>query len=183
MATYSKCPPTVDAIVRRIIAANHPELLECKVTIGPLFAFAPRDKNGMPTGPAVKLNGYPCAAVVRITPLKRRVQGLADAEIVIDGDNWKDWSDARQDALIDHELCHLELARDKGGAVILDDHFRPKLRMKLHDWQLGGFAAVIQRHGEESFDALTFQEAVATHRQLLMPFMGDVSTGRNLKLA
>lgn len=173
MATYTKADIETRQIVDRVMKAHHPELASHGVKVSCLFAHAARDKAGMPKGPAVKLGGYSCAAVVSITPHKRRVLGVADAVITLDGDNWEDWSDERREALIDHELTHLVIAKDKAGAARLDDSLRPKLKMRLHDWQLGGFAEIVVRHGEESFDLLTLRDVIDHHGQILMPFMRD----------
>src|SRR5438067_1054915 len=126
--TYQQCPRTVDDIVSRIIAEHHKDLEEAAVTVGCLFAHADLNKDGEPMQPAVKLHGWPCAAVVRITPYKKRVQGITDAEITIDGSWWEKATSEEIDALLDHELYHLIVKRDEKGVIQEDPHGRPKLK-------------------------------------------------------
>lgn len=169
--TYEKCPKEVHEFVGGILHDYYPELAEVGAKVSCVFSFAPRDKNGNPTGPGVKLHGYPCAAVIRKTTLKQRVMGAADAEITIDGDEWPNWSEKRRQALIDHELYHLELAIGEDGRPTFDDIQRPKFKVKLHDWQLGGFAAIVQRHGDFAFEQTAAQDLIDKHGQHLFPWL------------
>ena len=60
--------------------------------------------------------------------------------------------DAKKDALLDHELYHLEVQRNKHGKPKLDCNRRPKLTMRLHDRQYGWFDEIAQRHGSASIE-------------------------------
>ena len=79
------------------------------------------------------------------------------------------------DAVLDHELSHLELVTDGYGNVKHDDLERPRLRIALHDWQFGWFDAVARRHGS---DATEVQQAKKLfedeeRRQLYLAFMAE----------
>lgn len=103
------------------------------------------------TLPCLKHQGYPAGAVVRITPLKDRALGIADATIVIDRAGWLALSQRQRDALVDHELTHLARKVDKEtGEMVCDALDRPMLKMRKHDYQLGFFDEVAARHGEAS---------------------------------
>lgn len=159
--TYEKADDEVADTVAKAIKKWHPDLLKEKVTIDCLFAISD-------SGPAVKLHGYPCAAVVRKTTLKQRVKGWADAEIVIDAEQWQKFSTEERLALIDHEITHLEIVRDKFGACDRDDIDRPKLRLRLHDAQVGIFKCNIERHGENSLDGKIGNDFLDDFGQLLL---------------
>jgi hypothetical protein len=148
---YEQAGDDVCAMAAAVMADYHPELRmpdKSWVRLCVLFAFrGGDDEDGEP---AVKLHGYPCAAVVSVIPLKQRVDKRADAEIVIDRERWDDMTDAQRRALLDHEIEHIELQVDENGLLKTDDVGRPKLRLKLHDWQRGGFRAVARRHGADA---------------------------------
>ncbi len=89
-----------------------------------------------------------------------RAEGKADATVTVDGNRYDEWPLARLDAILDHELTHLELSL-KDGAVQCDDLGRPKLRMRKHDQQYGWFNEVAERHGEDAVEVLQLKAATA----------------------
>ena len=142
---YTKADDEVLEIVREMRAAHHPELDEAEVTVDCYFATE------------VKLHGYECAAKVKKNSYAERVQGKPDATIFLSEDMWKDASDERRAALIDHELNHLEVqwaGTDTAGKKVAktDDLGRPKLAMRMHDHQFGWFNAIAERHGDASYE-------------------------------
>jgi hypothetical protein len=100
--------------------------------------------------PAVKCHGYPAQAVVSVIPYKQRVDKRADAEIILDEQNWVDLTEPQQRALLDHEITHLQMQTDENGFVKTDDVGRPKLKLRLHDFQLGGFRTIAKRYGADA---------------------------------
>jgi hypothetical protein len=174
MPRYEKAPVELGQIVERMMDRYHPQLRDAKVTIAQLFAFPLTDENGDTKGPALKHNGYPAAAVIKIIGLKERTDGRADSELVIDGDNWKFLSDAQKDALVDHELEHLELKTDKDGLLVRDDLERPKLVIRKHDHQFGWFDAVVRRHGRDSLEFIQFENfQTVEYKQNWLPYLDD----------
>lgn len=157
------------------IEKYHSDLNTQGVTFDVLMAYAPENDAGEKTGPALKLHGYACGGVVSIVSLKNRVCGRSDAEILLDGDSWEKMSPEQQDALLDHELYHLVVARDLEGSPIRDTHGRPKLKMKLHDRQFGWFDAVAQRHGDASGEV--FQAKQLVIEAGLIYFQGQFNLG------
>lgn len=151
-------PAPVDArdLLAEVLELYHPDLVSAGVTI--YLAFANSEGNG----PPVKLHGYPKAAVVRINAYAKRVEGLTDATITVDGDEWPNWSDEERAALMDHEAFHLEVVRDKKTSQYKTDNAgRPKLKMRLHDYEMGGFDLIARRHGKAAFEvqaARTFKD-------------------------
>lgn len=98
--------------------------------------------------------------MININNQRDRVDGLADSTIVIDGDQFFDLPEEKQIAVLDHELQHLEIVRDEENGIQLDDCNRPKLKMRLHDLFVGGFTAVIARHGEDAVEVEQVREVV-----------------------
>jgi hypothetical protein len=170
MPRYEKAPVECTQIVERMMEKYHGPLKDAGVTIDILFAKNKADDGDIDAEAcALKLHGYQVAAMVKINGYKLRVQGHADAEIIIDGERWYTWSDEEKDALLDHELEHLEL-KAKEGVVLRDDLDRPRLRMRKHDHQFGWFDACARRHGKHSFETQQFEQFCESHRQLWIDF-------------
>lgn len=174
MPRYEKANAEVGQVVERMTERYHPQVRDAKVTITCLMAYPLTDENGDSKGPALKHQGYPAQAVVKIIGLKERTDGRADAEIVIDGDNWQVLSAEERDALIDHELEHLELKIDREGILVRDDLDRPKLVCRKHDFQAGWFDSIVRRHGRASPELKQFAEFTEVHyQQRWLPYLDD----------
>jgi hypothetical protein len=166
MKSYSKAPDP-DATVARMLAEYHPGLqgVQC-VTVSCLFVFDLESSE-----PVLKHQGYPAAAVVRITQLRDRALGISDAIIVVDRSIWLTFSPRQQNALIDHELTHLERVVDEEtGFPLYDALDRPKLTMRRHDHQLGWFDEIAQRHGDASVEVNQARQLVESTGQLYFDF-------------
>lgn len=156
--TYEVIDEEAKAMVARVMRDYRQRLHELDVTVTGLFAYASRNKDGEPRGNALSLGGYPAYATIRVTTLAERRMGLGDAVLMIDGDSWKDLPPAKQVAILDHELTHLEPARDKFGVDAQRDGMgRPKLLLRLHDFHFGGFHDVAARHSDSSVEKSTVE--------------------------
>lgn len=165
--TYSQAPDVSDLIDS--VRADHHDDLE-SVTIGGLFAFDTESSL-----PVLKHQGYAAGAVVRITPLKDRALGMADATIVVDRAGWLALSQRQRAALIDHELTHLAVKTEeeegaKDPVPVFDALGRPKLLMRKHDHQFGWFDEVAQRHGEASPEVRQARVLMESSGQLYFDF-------------
>jgi hypothetical protein len=170
--TYSAASADLLKRIERMQAEHHPDL--AKVTIGALFTFDSEKSESV-----LKHQGYAAAAVVRITPLKDRALGLADALIVVDRTHWQKLSAAQMNALIDHELEHLTTVIDEEtGKPKFDGMDRPKLQMRRHDHQLGWFDVVARRHGEASPEICQARQLLEQTKQLYFDF-GQVIAARS----
>lgn len=150
------------SVVARVMREYHPALVECGANVGAIMASAE-------DGPAIKVHGSAALAMVQVVSAKRRPHCEYDAEIVIDRSEWNKLLPAQQDALIDHDLCHLKrkeysekklakLRKEDPDAVawILDNLGRPKLGTIPADVTPGdGFEACIVRHGEWAVEFVT----------------------------
>jgi hypothetical protein len=181
MAILTPADQTVREIVDRMVTTYHQPLRDADVTFRLLFASLKPDKNGDTKGNAVVLNGYPCLAKIQITPYDKRVSepnrpGLPDCTITIDKEQWDMLTDRERDALVDHEIEHLELVEKtvkEVTSVDRDDADRPKLRCRRHDHQHGWFDAVVRRHGRAATECRQWEAFEEKRTQLWIPFMVD----------
>jgi hypothetical protein len=177
-AIYEKADQEVIDRVAALIEKNHFNLKNLEVRIDLIFAVATVDDAGEPTGPAVSHQGYPAYAISRILNSKDRIMGRGDCEIVIDNDKYPMMSDAERDALLDHELEHFQLKTDRNKNPTFDDLHRPKLRLKKHDFQVGWFHNIAQRHGLAAIETKQFRGLCMNEitGQIYLPFI-DVNSG------
>lgn len=152
MPTYTDAPPEVIERLNALVRQNHPELKQAEVTFLVQMVHATRDDQGEPRGPALKYAGSPAAALVSIISLKDRQAGLADVRIQLDGDTWNERPTGEQEAILDHELYHVMVKRDKDDQFVSDDIGRPKLRLRPHDFLMGGFKEIMDRHREHALE-------------------------------
>jgi len=163
---YAKCPAAITDKVSEIISKYHPTLAGVGIKIACLTVANTEEDE-----PALLLHGYPCAAVVKILGAKDRARGVGDAEIVFDEVVYNDLSAEEQNALIDHELTHLEVKRrPKTGKPVFDAYKRPALQMKLHDRQFGWFDEVAKRHGAKSMECKQATGLVLSGKQVYFNF-------------
>jgi hypothetical protein len=180
MKTYSPAPD-VTVHIDKILAAHHEEL--DGVTIQALFVFDSESGDHV-----LNHQGYPAAAVVRITPVKDRALGVADATIIVDRCGWLALSARQRDAVIDHELTHLTRVVDEDSEEPqVDAVERPKLTMRKHDHQFGWFDEVAKRHREASPEVRQARALMTTSGQLYFDFDPPEApmsaTGRTIQAA
>lgn len=170
MPIYQLAPKEVAQRAGRMIEAHHPDIENAKVQIDYLYAYA-KD----PEEPGLKLHGYPALAICKITSLKDRVKGMGDCEISIDAKRYSEMSDAQKDALLDHELEHIQIKRDEDGLFKTDDIGRPALKMKLHDFDFGWFSSIAQRHGNNSIEVQQAHSIFDSAGQYLFPSLAPAA--------
>lgn len=156
MKIYDQAPEEVRTRVAALLEKFHTDLLAARVVVDLLMVSLDGDE-----GDAVMLHGHACFAVIRITSTKERAAGRGDAEMLIDGAKYEAMSGAQRDALLDHELYHLNVAKDRFGVFKIDSGDRPQLKMRQHDHEFGWFDAIAKRHGAASFEV---QQAEAFRR-------------------
>jgi hypothetical protein len=153
MSTFKKCDKAVREMANEILCEfeTHRPLLDAKVTIDLLFAYADRNEAGERAADALSKGGVRALGIAKIITLKDRVAGRGDAEITLDGDWWADAKEQQRRALLDHELHHLAVSI-KEGCSVYDDAGRPKLKMRKHDYEFGWFTIIAARHGKFSIE-------------------------------
>lgn len=150
----------VDPIIKRVMEAYYPDLVEAGVTVDVLFASNPDES-------PLKSRGYPAAAVIKSQSLAQRAIGDSDVLLKIDFHQWRDFTEEQKTALVDHELHHLEVTRDDEEQIKRDDLDRPKLKMKVHTAEAGIFAEVIERHGRNALDVVAGEHVMGVIREAL----------------
>jgi len=164
---YARAPKEIDELIQEVMREHHPVLAALDVSIDVLLVSDVDPKTGEERH-ALKVHGYPTAAAVRVTPLETRALRHGDALVLLDSSEWEDLTPDERRALADHELEHLGVrAKPKtggaDGAVWMDgekmrgepasdDLGRPKLKLRLHDWNLGGFKSIASRHGANALE-------------------------------
>ncbi len=154
MATFKKAEADTYGIVSDILNQydTHRQLVDAGVKVDVVFALADVGEDGEKKGVALKLHGIRALGITKIISLKNRVMGRGDAEISLDGDWWETASEEQRKALLDHELNHIEVKANDDGGVDTDDHLRPKLKLRKHDYEFGWFNIVAERHGKASIE-------------------------------
>ena len=155
MSWYSIANEEVNLTIQKVMKENHGDLHAEGVKITALIARSEE-------GPALKVGGKEALGCIRVTKLTERTLGLGDALMILDGESMMAWSSKRLQAVIDHELRHLMLAKNKRtGEIQRDDEGRPKLRIRPHDFEFGWFARTAELYGEESYEVSQAREIVA----------------------
>lgn len=87
-----------------------------------------------------------------------------DFIILLNQEVWndKEFGPEKKAALIDHELCHAEVALARDGEPKLDERGRRVWRTRKHD--IEEFRAVVQRHGCYKYDLEKFAETLLRRR-------------------
>lgn len=141
---------------------THKPILDARMKIDFIFAYASTDEVGTKLGDAIRHHSCRALGLCRRLGLKDRVMGRGDCEILLDADWWETASGEQARALLDHELTHIEVMTDKHGRILWDDIKRPKLRLRPHDFEFGWFISVAERHraaAQECIQARTMLDA------------------------
>lgn len=166
---YEKAGGEVITVLDEVFEQLHPDLVRHEVSVGVLMVSDEEDRSAH----VLKHQGYPAAAVVKITPLEKRALGQPDAVIVIDAASWAELSDPQRRAVIDHELHHLVVVTDEHGRLKEDSCGRPRLRIRLHDLVVGGFEAIIRRHGKHALETLHIAQVNERLHQATFDFAAE----------
>jgi Putative phage metallopeptidase len=176
MKTYSPAPKEVGQRVARLVQKYHPDLTIVKIDC----VSAATDQVGQP---AITHQGYPADGQARIIGPKDRAMGRGDCEILIDEEKFNKMTAEQKDALLDHELQHFEVQKNKYKQVKRDPQKRPKLKIRLHDAQFGWFAIIAQRHGLASAECRQAANLLLSGRQTYFAFVEDLKVAKGISTA
>jgi hypothetical protein len=123
--------------------------------------------------PSLKHHGYPAAAIISITSPEERVSGGTDLRLRIDSHDWERMNNRRREALIAHELLHIQVATVPGEDTtpVTDDYGRPKIKLRMHDWEVGGFSQIVDWYGDDAIEKQTVNEINERLSQMVLSFM------------
>jgi hypothetical protein len=169
-SVYTRAETETVDLMEEIKNENHVDLVNAGVAIGVLV---------LDSEAGLSVHGYPAIAAVKITGLKERTLGVEDAVIVLDRVRWEALTDDERRAVLDHELEHISVVRDNQGDPKEDALGRPKLSLQLHDFQVGGFVAIVERHGEHAAEHRVLAKINDRLKQLVLPFMTGRKTARS----
>ncbi len=174
--TYTQADKDTLDLVREILATHYPAIrgMVPELQIGVLLACSDKEEK-----PALTRGGYPVAGQIRVISQENRAAGGPDVLITLDGDQWSDRSVVEQYALVHHQLHHIVPVKlhaltgtgAKGWACELDGLGRPRVRLRKHDFEIGGFNRIIEVHGDA---AIEWQEVKRVHEawhQQVLPFV------------
>ena len=171
MPTYRRCPKEVNDLANAILCEfeTHKPLLDARVKIDFVFAIPETDEDNQPVNDALKCNGVKALGIAKIIGLKERALDRGDAEIAIDGYWWNQAGEDERRALLDHELHHLSVQKEKNGTIKTDDLRRPLIELRKHDYQFGWFKIVASRHGTWSQERIQAGIMMSSSGQLFWP--------------
>jgi hypothetical protein len=178
MATiYTPAQPDVIEFVAAVWLDKFPDTynLDPRPTLSILMAMPDKDDR-----PFLKHHGYPAAAIISITSPEERVSGGTDLRLRIDAMAWRSMSERRREALIAHELLHLQVATVPGQDTtpVTDDYGRPKVKLRLHDWEVGGFSLIVDWYGDDAIEKRIVNEINDRLGQMVLPFMDAEQPGK-----
>jgi predicted Fe-S protein YdhL (DUF1289 family) len=182
MATiYTPAQPAVIEFVAAVWLDKFPDTynLDPRPTLSILMAESDKDDK-----PALKHHGYPAAALIGITNPKERIDGCADLRLEIDSLEWSRMSERQREAVIAHELLHIQVTTVPGQDTTpaTDDYGRPKVKLRLHDWEVGGFSLIVDWYGDDAIEKQIVNSINDRLGQMTLPFM-DAEQPGNRKAA
>lgn len=134
-------------IMESMVGKHHPHLASAKIAMAWRFDMKPDPDGHLTLGQARKASD-----------LDRELHSY-DFVIVLNADMWnrQEFDETRKTALIDHELCHRERAKDKDGEDKLDAGGHPVWRIRKHD--IEEFTEIVGRYGMYKTDIEKFVAA------------------------
>lgn len=172
MSKFTRAHQDTLDLASELIRTYHPDLRDTGATFDILMVHPDEDEEGKPLGAAIMHQGYPCGGLARLINLRDRAKGMSDGEIQLDAFAWGDMDDAQRAALLDHELQHFAVKRDKNNSFVFDDLNRPVFRMRLHDRQMGWFDVIAARHAKAAPEIIQARKLLDGAGQLYWPDLG-----------
>lgn len=133
--------------VDRLVREHHDDLAKARIAVAWMLDVKP-DRDGHLTLGRLK----------KATDLDREFREY-DLVVMLNSTVWKNLDNKQRTALVDHELCHAALQRDKNGEPIRDERDRLCYRTRKHD--IEEFVAVVKRHGMYLSDIAELVKAAA----------------------
>ena len=103
-------------------------------------------------------DGFRKLGLCRLASDLDRELNIYDFIVILNRQAYDELNDHQRQALIFHELCHADVAKDKHGEPRRDDRGRLVYRLRKHD--LEEFAEVVEKFGLYLADVERFAESV-----------------------
>lgn len=128
-------PTQTYVLMDELIARHHPHLSDARIALAWRFGWKPDPDGRLKLGQAKKASD-----------LDRELHTY-DFVIVLNFEAWNaaDWTRDQMRALLDHELCHCQVAKDEYGEEKTNAAGRPVWRVRGHDTE--EFVEIVARHG------------------------------------
>jgi len=168
MKIYELADDSVHDLLKEAISAYHNMIGKLEIKFG-LIRVTSVDKKGEPDEkPALKSSsGHAAAAQISLVSKKDQLSKNYEVEILFDGPMWDGMTDKKRLAILDHELTHIEIAKDKDGHAKIDDLTgKPKLKLIPDQFHLWGFLDIAKRHGEDSSEVANMRSMAINHGHL-----------------
>lgn len=149
-------------IAERLMRAPvHVHLYDNEVPIGWLMRMGRKDKGGKRELGSVHKTATMCQGGFKDLfgmMLERLLGSLPDFVIVLDAEFWNTATPTQREALVWHELAHIQQLTDKFGAPRFDKDGLPVFGIVEHD--ITAFRSEVQRFGAWTPDIAGFLDAV-----------------------
>lgn len=148
-----KPEPDPYRLLRDVRAEQHFDVAEARIALAWQKGIKPDVDGRLMLGKCVKA-----------TDLQRELVDI-DFVILLNREVWEDidFTEHKQLALLDHELCHAARSVDSDGEARIDTKGRPVWRTRGHD--IEEFREVVERHGLYKYDLEKFAEAIAKRKR------------------
>jgi hypothetical protein len=164
---YAIASDDVCGRLNKLRSQHYPELEG--VTVTALFVFSDENEH------VLTEKGYPAIATMKITSARDRAAGLADAIVTVDRYSYSGLTREQSNALLDHELHHLQRVIDDNGQPKADTVGRPKLKIRPHDRHFGWFDEIARRHGHHSIEVMQASQLAMSTGQLYFNFSAEAA--------
>ncbi|GIW81466.1 MAG: hypothetical protein KatS3mg105_3273 [Gemmatales bacterium] len=135
------------AILRELVDAYHVHLAEAKIALAFRYGWSPDQDGYLKLGQTKKGSD-----------LDRSLHGY-DFVILLNYEVWEEITDdAVKRYIVDHELCHCQVATDSNGQPRKDELGRTMYRLRKHDVE--EFLETMERHGLLTHRLQCFAKAV-----------------------
>jgi hypothetical protein len=132
--------PELYDLMNELISNHHHHLIDANIAIAWRYGWKEDQDGRTKLGQAKKLSDLD-------RELRTEDGKEIDLVILLNFEAWNraDFKEKHQSALIDHELCHFQVAVDEDGEFKLDSRGRAVYRIRGHDVE--EFTEIVSRHG------------------------------------
>lgn len=152
-------------LMDELIAAHHTHLAEAKIALAWMYEKKPDADGRLVLGRCKKCSDLDFQ--------------MSEHDFVIQL-NFEAWnaagfSEVQMRALLDHELCHAQVAKDTNGEEKKDENGRTVYRIRKHDVE--EFQEIVARHGVWKDDLRSFAEAAMRATDKKQPLFNGAANG------